>query len=69
MNNLYKYLFKNVKIICVDESIYSGFVELYEDEDDSEFGEQFIGVLIPNKNSKSGKGFISSEIKSIEVVD
>ncbi|MCD7777924.1 MAG: hypothetical protein LUH47_05405 [Clostridiales bacterium] len=67
MLNLEKYLFKNVLIKDTNDNIHKGYVDLYENELDSGYGEPSIGIL-PNKDAKDGIELVLSEIKSIEFI-
>lgn len=66
MIDLSQYLFKNVKIIDVNNETYTGFVDMYESSFDSGENEDSIGIII-NRNSKKGIELYQSEIKSIEI--
>lgn len=72
--NLFDYLWKRVKIECVNGRIYKGYyVTAYcsaddniDAEDDIERNEESIGIK-SDKSSKSGIELYKSEIKAIEL--
>lgn len=67
MNNLYRFLYKNVKIKMIDGKLHIGYVDMYCGADENDNGIESIGIL-PNKKAKSGIEISANEIEMIEIV-
>lgn len=64
---LERYLYKHVRIICTDGDVLEGYVFYFADAEDNEPEEA--GIIIQNeKNLKRDVSVSLSEIKSIEII-
>ncbi|UZQ49849.1 hypothetical protein [Clostridium kluyveri] len=66
MKPLKEYFNKTVRIIDVDNKEFSGYVETYTPESDSE--DEVEEIAIKPEGSNTLIGFNTNEIKSIEVI-
>ena len=64
---LAEYLFKKVKITDLNGNVFKGYADLYEDKEDSGYGEPSIGIILDKDGS--GIEFVESEIKKIELLN
>lgn len=67
MVNLYKYLYKDVKLKTIDGKLHIGYVGMYCSADENDDGMESIGIL-PSRKAKSGIELSADEIEMIELV-
>jgi len=66
--NLWQYEYKHIKILTIDGSVFTGFVEDYTSELDDPDGVENIGVGITGTSGYAIE-FTAAEIAKIEIIE